>query len=70
MKLTDDFKDLDSSRSARKFKTFPYILVPPFLWELVMKIGEKELDVAFMEILEEIDIFIDRNKECTKLNST
>ena len=69
VKMGEDFKNLDVSRSAGKFKSLPFIVVPPFLWETVMKIGNKEFDTVFMEILKEIDNFIKRNEKNADLNS-
>jgi hypothetical protein len=53
--------------NPQKFKTLPFIMVPPFLWNLMANIQDKLPKNVFIESLKIIDSFIDDNKEDDKL---
>jgi hypothetical protein len=49
--------------NPQKFKTLPFIMVPPFLWDLMANIKDKSPKNVFIKALKTIDSFIDNNKE-------
>ena len=68
--LIEEFEaTISATRNPAKFKTYPFILVPPFLWETTISSITKKPADFFIDILICIDDFVDANKEDSDLNS-
>ena len=66
---TEEFENtISATRNPAKFKTYPFILIPLFLWETTMSSIKKKPADFFIDILICIDDFVDANKEDSDLN--
>jgi hypothetical protein len=56
------------TNNPQKFKSLPFIMLPPFLWETIINIEDKSPANVFMESSKTIKNFIDKHKENEQLN--
>ena len=68
--MKEDFVGLSPpSTQATKFKAYPFIVIPPFLWSCVMSSTEKSPEALFIRMNKCIKDFVDENKEVDELKS-